>query len=168
MTTFMRASDAFTWAMETDPRLRSTVVSVILLERAPDWDEVRARFDEISRRLPMFRQRVVESTPPAPPRWEYYPDFELDYHLRRAVVPEPGSLAAVLEMARVADMQDFDRLMNDSVREAERLQEEAQRQAREEAEQLRLERLRRQEEELKREQEKKQKERDELMEKLKR
>jgi len=109
MTTFMRASDAFTWAMETDPRLRSTVVSVILLERAPDWDEVRARFDEISRRLPMFRQRVVESPPPAPPRWEYYPDFELDYHLRRAVVPEPGSLAAVLEMARVADMQDFDR-----------------------------------------------------------
>ena len=48
------------------------------------------------------------------------------------------------------DMQDFDRLMNDSVREAERLQEEAQRQAREEAEHLRLERLRRQEEELKR------------------
>ncbi|MEI7714802.1 MAG: wax ester/triacylglycerol synthase domain-containing protein, partial [Mycobacterium sp.] len=109
MTAFMRASDAFTWAMETDPRLRSTVVSVVLLERSPDWDEVRTRFDEISRRLPMFRQRVVESPPPAPPRWEYYPDFELDYHLRRAVVPAPGSLAAVLEMARVADMQDFDR-----------------------------------------------------------
>ena len=66
------------------------------------------------------------------------------------------------------NMEDFDRLMNESVREAERLQEEAQRQAREEAEQLRVERLRRQEEELRREQEKKQKERDDLMEKLKR
>lgn len=109
MTSFMRASDAFTWAMETDPRLRSTVVSVVLLDRSPDWDEVRERFDLISRRLPMFRQRVVESPAPAPPRWEYYRDFELDYHVRRAVVPAPGTLEAVLEMARVAEMQDFDR-----------------------------------------------------------
>jgi len=30
----------FTWAMESDPRLRSTVVSIVLLERSPDWDEV--------------------------------------------------------------------------------------------------------------------------------
>ncbi len=109
MTAFMRASDAFTWAMETDPRLRSTVVSVVLLDRSPDWEEVRERFDLISRRLPMFRQRVVGSPAPTPPRWEYYRDFELDYHVRRAVVPAPGTLEAVLEMARVAEMQDFDR-----------------------------------------------------------
>ena len=109
MTAFMRASDAFTWAMETDPRLRSTVVSVVLLDRSPDWNEVRDRFDAISRRVPMFRQRVVESSPPAPPRWEYYPGFELDYHLRRAVVPAPGTVDEVIEMARVAHMQDFDR-----------------------------------------------------------
>ena len=63
MTAFMRNSDAFTWAMESDPRLRSTVVSVVLLERSPDWDEVRERFDLISRKLPMFRQRVVSSRP---------------------------------------------------------------------------------------------------------
>ena len=41
MTEFMRQTDAFTWAMESDPRLRSTVVTVILLERSPDWDVVR-------------------------------------------------------------------------------------------------------------------------------
>ena len=69
MTEFMRNSDAFTWAMESDPRLRSTVVSVVLLDRPPDWDEVRERFDLISRELPMFRQRVLGSPPPAPPRW---------------------------------------------------------------------------------------------------
>jgi diacylglycerol O-acyltransferase len=33
MTEFMRNSDAFTWAMESDPRLRSTVVTVIMLDR---------------------------------------------------------------------------------------------------------------------------------------
>lgn len=109
MTVFMRNSDAFTWAMESDPRLRSTVVSVLVLERSPDWAEVRQRFDLISRRLPMFRQRVAASPPPAPPRWEYDPDFDLDYHIRQAVAPGAGTLDDVLEMARLAEMQDFDR-----------------------------------------------------------
>ncbi|MGB0437252.1 MAG: diacylglycerol O-acyltransferase, partial [Mycobacterium sp.] len=48
MTEFMRNSDAFTWAMESDPALRSTVVTVILLDRSPDWGEVRDRFNVIS------------------------------------------------------------------------------------------------------------------------
>lgn len=109
MTTFMRNSDAFTWAMESDPRLRSTVVSIVLLDRSPDWDEVRERFDLISRKIPMFRQRVVASAPPAPPRWEYVRDFDLDYHIRRAACPGAGTLDDVLEMARLAEMQDFDR-----------------------------------------------------------
>ena len=109
MTEFMRNSDAFTWAMESDPRLRSTVVSVVLLDRSPDWDAVRERFDLISRKLPMFRQRVVESAPPAPPRWEYVRDFDLDYHIRRVAAPAAGTFDDVLEMARLAEMQDFDR-----------------------------------------------------------
>ena len=109
MTEFMRNTDAFTWAMESDPRLRSTVVSVVLLERSPDWDAVRERFDLLSRTLPMFRQRVAASPPPAPPRWEYDRDFDLNYHMRRAAVRATGTLDDVLEMARLAEMQDFDR-----------------------------------------------------------
>jgi diacylglycerol O-acyltransferase / wax synthase len=109
MTQFMRNSDAFTWAMESDPRLRSTVVTVVMLERSPDWDEVRERLDLISRKLPMFRQRVVTSPPPAPPRWEYDADFDLDYHIRRAAAPGAGTLDDVLKIARLAEMQDFDR-----------------------------------------------------------
>jgi diacylglycerol O-acyltransferase / wax synthase len=109
MTEFMRNSDAFTWAMESDPRLRSTVVTVVLLERSPDWDEVRERLDLVSRKLPMFRQRVVASPPPAPPRWEYDADFDLDYHIRQAAAPGAGTLDDVLKVARLAEMQDFDR-----------------------------------------------------------
>lgn len=109
MTEFMRSTDAFTWSMEADPRLRSTVVTMILLDRSPDWSAVRERFDLVSRELPMFRQRVVNSPPPAPPRWEDAPDFDLDYHMRRVSAPEPGTLDGVLEMARVAAMADFDR-----------------------------------------------------------
>src|SRR6185437_4818473 len=109
MTEFMRSRDAFTWAMESDPRLRSTVVTVLLLEKSPNWDDVRDRIDLISRKLPMFRQCVVESPSPAPPRWESDPDFDLDFHIRRMAAPDPGNLTGVLEMARVAGMEDFDR-----------------------------------------------------------
>src|ERR1700739_5134961 len=108
MTGFLRSSDAFTWAMESDPRMRSTVVSVVLLDRSADWDAVRERFDLISRKLPVFRQRVVPSPPPAPPRWEYDPDFDLDYHMRRVTAPAPGTFDTVLEMARVAALEGFD------------------------------------------------------------
>lgn len=109
MTEFMRNSDAFTWAMESDPRLRSTVVTVIALDQSPDWEEVRNRFYLISRKVPMFRQRVVQSPPPAPPHWEFDPDFDLDFHMRRVTAPAPGTFDTALEMARVAAMGDFDR-----------------------------------------------------------
>src|SRR5689334_21794432 len=109
MNDFMRNTDAFTWAMESDPRLRSTVVTVIVLDSTPDWDEVRNRFDLISRKLPMLRQTVVQSTPPAPPHWEDLQDFDLDFHMRRVTAPSPGTLVTVLEMARLAQMEDFDR-----------------------------------------------------------
>ena len=110
MPEFMRNSDAFTWAMEHDPRLRSTVVTILVFEKSPDWDEVRSRFDRVSRTIPMFRRRVVENLPPAPPRWEDDPEFDLDYHLRRVEAPAPHTLDTVLEMARRAEMADFDRV----------------------------------------------------------
>jgi WS/DGAT/MGAT family acyltransferase len=109
MTEFMSQTDAFTWAMESDPRLRSTVVTVIMLDRSPDWGVVRERFEALSQNLPIWRQRVVESPPPAPPRWEDAPDFDIDFHMRRVSAPEPGNIDGVLEMARVAAMADFDR-----------------------------------------------------------
>ena len=66
------------------------------------------------------------------------------------------------------DMEEFDKLMEKSVHEAQRLQAEEAEKARLEQERLRIERLKRQEELIREEQEKKRKERDELMEKLKR
>ncbi len=105
---FMRNTDAFAWAMEVDARLRSTVVTVIVLERSPDWATLVDRFDRLSRLMPMFRQTVVPTAPPAPPRWVFAPDFDLRYHLRRATATAPGTLDTVLEMARRAEMDEFD------------------------------------------------------------
>ena len=109
MPRFMTNTDAFAWQMERDAALRSTVVSIIMLDRSPDWDIVVDRFERISRLIPMFRQRVVENRPPATPHWEYDSDFDIDYHLRRVSAPAPGTLDTVLEMARRAEMAEFDR-----------------------------------------------------------
>jgi diacylglycerol O-acyltransferase len=108
MAEFMRNSDAFAWAMEHDASLRSTVVTIILLDRSPDWDVLVDRFERIGRAIPNFRQRVVSTVPPAPQRWELDPDFDLDYHVRRVRAPRPGTFDTVLEMARRAEMAEFD------------------------------------------------------------
>ena len=108
MVSFMRNTDAFALGMETDARLRSTVVSIVLLDRSPDWDVLVDRVERVARLMPMFRQRIVPSLPPAPPRWVYDPDFDLRYHLRRLTAPSPGSLSTVLEIGRRAELDEFD------------------------------------------------------------
>jgi diacylglycerol O-acyltransferase len=109
MTEFLRNSDAFVWSIETDARLRSTIVTLVLLDRSPDWSALVNRFELLSRTVPIFRQRIVQSPLPAPPRWEFDPDFDLGFHLRRVTAPAPANLDTLLEMARLAAMADFDR-----------------------------------------------------------
>ena len=49
-----------------------------------------------------LRQKVVVPTlPTASPRWVVDPDFNLDYHVRRLHVAEPGSLRQVFDLAEV-------------------------------------------------------------------
>jgi diacylglycerol O-acyltransferase / wax synthase len=109
MAEFLRSSDAFIWSIEGDARLRSTIVVLIVLDRPPDRQELTNRFELLSRTVPMFRQRVVPSPGLAPPRWELDREFDLAFHVRRVAAPAPGDLGALLEMARIAAMADFDR-----------------------------------------------------------
>lgn len=109
-TMYMRATDAFAWYMERDPTLRSTVVAVFWLDRSPDWDSLVERIDRMSRSMVSLRQRVVESPLRlATPRWVYDEHFDLSWHLRRVNAPDPRTRDAVLELARLAAMDSFDR-----------------------------------------------------------
>lgn len=87
MCEYLSGTDAFMWSLGEDPVLRSTIVTLIVLERPPDWQLVADRFDQISRSVPRFRQRVVHSLPPLPPRWELDRDFDLEFHLHRLTRP---------------------------------------------------------------------------------
>jgi diacylglycerol O-acyltransferase / wax synthase len=105
----MRESDAFTWRMEADPQLRSTIVTVAWLAGTPDWDRMVDRLDRATRSVPSFRMVVVE--PPArlaTPRWVTSPDFDLSWHVRRIAAPAPRTAATVVELARTAAMTSFD------------------------------------------------------------
>ena len=106
----MRDSDAFSWYMEKDPLLRSTVVCVLLLDGSPDWDRLPERLERSTRLSPGFRHRVV--CPPlrlATPRWVVDPDFDLSWHIRRFEAAPPKTLATVLEFARKTGMAGLDR-----------------------------------------------------------
>lgn len=87
---------------EANPRTRSGIMALEILDTTPDWEQYRARFENASRRVLRLRQKVVMPTlPTAPARWVVDPDFNLDFHVRRVRVPKPGRLRDVLDYAEV-------------------------------------------------------------------
>lgn len=106
----MRASDAFSWYLERDPVLRSTVVAVAWLDRSPDWPVLVARLEQATRQEPTFRQRVMDVPGRiTPPRWTDVDDFDLSWHLCRVAAPSPGDDSVVMDVARREAMTGFDR-----------------------------------------------------------
>ena len=98
----MGAVDHLMHRGEANPRTRSGVMLVEILDRTPDWTRLLDTYERASRVVPRLRQKaVVPSLPTASPRWVIDPDFDLLYHLRRVRAPEPGDLRTVLDMAEV-------------------------------------------------------------------
>lgn len=105
----MSQSDLFSWSMEQDPVLRSTIVTVLTLDRDPDWDRLVRTADRGSRVVPRLRQRLEPvSFGLAPPRWIDDEHFDLTWHVRRNALPPPADLSTVLEFARTEAMTAFD------------------------------------------------------------
>ena len=94
---------------EANPRTRSGIMGVEILDTTPDWERFRTRFDNASRKVLRLRQKVVMPTlPTAAPRWVVDPDFNLDYHVRRMRVPGPGTLRELLDLTEVAMQSPMD------------------------------------------------------------
>jgi diacylglycerol O-acyltransferase len=106
----MSALETLMWRIESDPRLRSPICALEILDRAPDWDRFRAACEWSTRMVPRFRQKVVQ---PAlgigNPCWVNDPDFDLDYHVRRVGIPDGQGWAALLHAAEQVAMTPLDR-----------------------------------------------------------
>ncbi|MEM7412802.1 MAG: wax ester/triacylglycerol synthase domain-containing protein [Myxococcota bacterium] len=106
----MNPLEALMWRAEVDPRLRSTICGLEILDCVPDWERFVAAVDWGSRMAPRFRQKVVE---PAfglgSPAWVNDPDFDLHYHVRRVALPAGSTYQELLRAAEQAAMPPFDR-----------------------------------------------------------
>ena len=103
--------EAGMWRLETaEPRLRSTIAAVDLLDTTPDWERLVAAHEWALGVVPRFQMRVVD--PPfqlGRPVWAVDPEFDLEYHLQRVRLPEPATFEQALELCRTIVTRPFDR-----------------------------------------------------------
>lgn len=106
----MNGLEALMWRAEGDPRLRSTITSLELLDTTPEWDRLVAAIDWATRLVPRFRQRVVEpALGVGSPAWVVDRNFDLHYHVRRLALPSGSTWADALHLAEQLAMVPFDR-----------------------------------------------------------
>jgi diacylglycerol O-acyltransferase len=99
--TRLNPTDATLWDIERNPRLRTTIVAVLTLDRPVKHQHLVDLLEAASRLVPRLRQRVVSG--PAgigPPHWEIDPDFEVGEHVSFVDAPDgvdATTIAAVAE-----------------------------------------------------------------------
>jgi WS/DGAT/MGAT family acyltransferase len=80
------------------PRQRTTMAMLLLLDRRPDPERLRAAAARMVEGVPRLRQRVVEAPfAIALPRWEDDPTFDLDFHVRCYSLADGGTRASELD-----------------------------------------------------------------------
>lgn len=107
-----RMSDAegLMWRLEKDPFLASTFGNVTVVDKPLNFALFKERLDRATVAVPRLRQRV-RPTPAAlgAPKWVDDPEFNIDFHVRRVCLPEPGSLRQLLDLATLIVNDPFDR-----------------------------------------------------------
>ncbi len=98
------------WRLEKDPHLTSTFGTVSILDRAPDFDTLRARMEHAAIEVPRLRWRVQPNpTDLGSGVWADDPDFDVDLHVRRVALPTPGTRRELLDLASVLLLDPLDR-----------------------------------------------------------
>lgn len=107
----MTGWDFATWRTASDdPVMRSTIIGLLVLDSAPDWQTLVERFDRASRVATVLREKVVEGPFGFEhPRVIIDPNFDLSFHLRRFRMPAHSTWTDVLDDARRQSMTDFDK-----------------------------------------------------------
>jgi WS/DGAT/MGAT family acyltransferase len=107
----MNGLEALMWRADADPRLRSTMVAVEILDCEPEWERFLAAHEWGTRMVPRLRQRVIE----APlgigtPTYATDPMFALRYHVRRQRLSGGGSMRELFDVVAQIGMTPLDRL----------------------------------------------------------
>src|SRR6185312_13665501 len=106
----MSDAEALMWNVEKDPWLNPSGASVVILDRAPDFDHFRRQVAATVVEVPRLMERVVGGLGRLqPPVWHPDPEFDLDFHVRRMALPEPGTMRQLLDMAAQIYQDPYDR-----------------------------------------------------------
>ncbi len=106
----MSDTEALMWRLEGERHMSSTFANLTILDRAPDVDLLKRRMEQVAVRVPRLRQ-VVREVPGnvGLPTWVDDPDFDVGTHIRRIALPPPGNHRQLLDLARLAVLDPFDR-----------------------------------------------------------
>lgn len=93
-----------------DPRMRSTVVALAVLNSTPEWNRLRARLERLTRFVPTLRMRPLYGVfGLSAPRLALDPDFDIDVHVHRYSMPPGSGWSDLLSDVRRMSLTDFDR-----------------------------------------------------------
>ncbi|TPG32414.1 wax ester/triacylglycerol synthase domain-containing protein [Mycolicibacterium hodleri] len=106
----LNALDALMWRTEHPPANSWTGVVLEIFDSSPEWDRVVRAHEWALQVVPRFAEKIVEPVlPVGPPLWTADPYFDLSYHLRRARLPDPGTMQQLLEVAQTQAVTPLDR-----------------------------------------------------------
>ena len=92
--------DTLMWRCEDDPRLRSGLVLLLLLDRTPDRTRFAAGHEWATRMIPRLRERpVAPLLAPNMLLWEPDPEFDIARHMRRVRLAQPAGRRELLDLA---------------------------------------------------------------------
>ena len=108
--TRMSDAEGLMWRLEKDPYLSSTVANITILDKAPNFEQFKARMERATLAIPRLRQRV-QSSPAniSAPIWVDDLNFDIDYHVRHLALPKPGSMRQIIDLATLVTVDPFER-----------------------------------------------------------
>lgn len=102
----MSPSDAIIWNLERDPQLRSTIMSVWMLDQVPTPERMAVNIQRMIAAIPRLRQHVVPGRPR--PSWQAV-EPDLDHHYEHAELPLGSTWRDALDFAEDWVCDPFDR-----------------------------------------------------------
>jgi len=106
----MSEHEALMWNIEKDPWLNPSGASVVLLDRPLDMERFRQTLRVGIARTPRLYQRVVPGFARlSTPAWVPDAEFDLDAHVREIMLPAPGSMRQLLDLAAQLYAEPLDR-----------------------------------------------------------
>lgn len=106
----MSEHEALMWNVEKDPWLNPSGASLVLLDEPLDMENFRRTIRAGVAKTPRLYQRVVPGFARlSTPAWVPDREFDLDAHLREIVLPAPGSMRQLFDLAARLYNEPLDR-----------------------------------------------------------